>query len=129
MQRVEAGPTMFGAERGDGSLPQSCAGQALALRPAERDHPRAERIVARRAVGVAQGEDDDLIRAGQRRREVAERRDAPVVLIGAEAGDDEANFHRCPIPRSAFGTPRFTTCGPTWNRVYGPYAPTGVRPG
>jgi hypothetical protein len=45
---------------------------------------------------VAQGEDPDVGGSRQLAHEVTERRDAPIIGIGTEPGDDQADVHGWP---------------------------------
>src|SRR6266849_197663 len=81
-------------EQPQGLAPHAERGATTSLRAADGNHLGALNGIAPRPVGVAHGDNAHVICTSQRPRQMAQRRNTPVLSVRAEARHDEADSHR-----------------------------------
>ncbi len=87
-------------EQPQGRAPHAERGAATSVRAADGDDLGAFYGIAPRPVGVAHGHNAHIICTSQRPRQMAQRRNTPVLSVRAEARHDEADSHRPPTRKS-----------------------------
>ena len=93
VQHVEGLAAMLDAQHRQRLTPQVERGRAAPLPRAQGDDVGAVDLVAPGGIRIAQGQDAHVVGRGQLAHQVAQRGDAPVGRLGAEAGHDQADLH------------------------------------